>query len=426
MQSARFGSEKAGHRVGHVVHHPFPNFMQEKKLTQLPQHMYPALFTAWRHLQGANMDLLPLPTGRGRVAQAPFVGFALTEWDGGQFMHFACRIDQSGCVPRQMRTCSCAETTTTANEFLDLEKKEATKIAAIEERKAIFQHWLFFGLLAEFHGLNDPSSHDSHQNPSMATAERARSIRKLYDTFVKNDVITSASLFEENGGKQMVGHLLQNRDPENLVARFRYLHECLGFVSNMLHALSAEGPTFLDPSTVLSIAGLVELLASSLSVLNTSQSETQYVTSSTGILAAKFLDPRSDASDAMANSRWCRSDVERIRHIFFGISTRYFLSHLEKPETSYTHSVKTCSFARCGAAQIDPCTYKLSHVEDCKACDLAGLDENEVKRILMQTTTFPILRLVLHDQGGVDIYVEEYMGAGTGKRRPYVALSHVS
>lgn len=363
------------------------------------------------------MDLLPSPAGRSRLTRTPFVGFKLAKWDGGQFMHFACRKNQLGCVSRHLRKCLCAEAVGIACEPLDL-----------KEKKAIIQHWLFFGLLAEFYGLNDVPHHDSHQKPSLPTAERARGISNLYQTFVKDKRITCASLFEEEGGKQMVDHLLSNRDFEDLSARFRYLHDCLGFVSGMLHALSAEdtSPRHVFNNTIfLSIAGLVELLASSLSVLNTSRPEIQHIASGSGILAAKYLDPGGCAYNTMVKAGWCRSDVERIRHVFFGISTRHFLRHLAKPTTSYTHGEAACSFARCGAAQIDPDSYQLSHAGSCKKCDLARLDEVEVKRILMQTTTFPILRLVLHDHGGVDIHIEAYVGTKTTRRRPFVALSHV-
>ncbi|KAK0701904.1 hypothetical protein B0T26DRAFT_682002 [Lasiosphaeria miniovina] len=125
----------------------------------------------------------------------------------------------------------------------------------------------------------------------------------------------------------------------------------------------------------------------------------------------------------MLNKEWCRSDIERIRQSFYGLATRHFLSHLQKPRT-FSHS--SCSVQMCSAAQINTSTYALTHVKDCAGCDIIGIDQEDVKSILKSSSSadaFPVLRFDFSENGDgkvVRIHVEMY-----NADKPYVALSHV-
>ena len=84
-----------------------------------------------------------------------------------------------------------------------------------------------------------------------------------------------------------------------------------------------------------------------------------------------------------------------------------------------------CSESVCLAAQIDNSRYKLSHAEGCvegDGCEEFEVDIEEVKRVLVEGGSYPVLVFEEVEGGGVGLGVREYVEG----RDEYVALSHVS
>jgi hypothetical protein len=172
---------------------------------------------------------------------------------------------------------------------------------------------------------------------------------------------------------------------------------------------------------LISIAGLGELFTNALNLGLKSKVFDVSLPTPIGISwRLTYLEAKGSVEAQMIDANWCRSDVERIRQLYQGLSTQHFLSHLGKAPSGLSHA--SCSFQRCEAAQIKKGTYVLSHAEGCKSCEVLGVDETEVKNILLHGESFPILRIEAASGNGIglEIRVEEYTSD-----KPYVAISHV-
>jgi len=323
-------------------------------------------------------------------------------------MHYACRNGWLDRVPLRLRKCSCPAP------YL-----EPFRPTAPEESQVFYQNWFFFGLLAELYGLNDePEDDETHTRAPAHTPERTERLDWIYDNFTRSGSegahILGAKLLDEQERTRVM--YLMTRDAK----RFDYPKECLQFACFMM-GMNPNKSEF-EPSILMSIAALGELVCSVMDIfvrrgLFNSSGQTFVL----GSWVYRYPEPRSDAEAKMLDNGWCTSDLERIRNVYHGFNTRYFLSRLQKPIAGADHHA-SCSSTRCTAAQIVMELYKLSHAGENCACTEVGVDTGATEYILSGTKSFPVLRLRFAegDSESVTITVEEY---SPGK--PYVALSHV-
>ncbi|KAK3374325.1 hypothetical protein B0T24DRAFT_704698 [Lasiosphaeria ovina] len=377
------------------------------------------------------MDLLPSPTGKSMLGQTPYVGGS-HRWDGGPFLHYACRKGWLENVPVHLRKCACSVPYRDRRHFQPLQQGE---------KETFLQTWLFFGLLAEFYGLNGDftavaPSDSSHSKATKPDPDRSVEIERLYTIFVKatprpaghdydaqESIISGAPLHDQKEYQRIVSHLMRSlvdaKDSGASRHYLDYLYESLRFTAGLISSLNVS-PTDFRSSIAVSVSALGEVCVSSLHWLAQRFEIPRF---SGGIWGSHYLKADGDVEKEMLNKEWCRSDIERIRQSFYGLATRHFLSHLQKPKT-FSHS--SCSVQMCSAAQINASTYALTHVKDCAGCDTIGIDQEDVKSILKSsasTDAFPVLRFELSENGDgkvVRIHVEMY-----NADKPYVALSHV-
>jgi len=295
------------------------------------------------------MDFLASPKDQSRLGKTPYVAGESEKWDGGQFLHYACRRGQLGFVPFRLRRCSCAAP--------DLELLQPIN----KEKEVLFQTWFFFGLLAEFFDLNDEPNDATHNLVAGSNPSLDDDIKKLYETFLDGGNLSGTNVLEFKGDQMLLAHL-HKYSLEDRAKRSEHLHSCLGFIFHMLSHISiSEAPMSLSIS--MSIAGLGEYLNTTLRNMGLPDTGNHRRPSHrSGAWGRNYLESKSEEEEYMISRNWCKSDVEYVRQQFQGLSTRYFLSHLEKPGMA-SHGGKTCSFQRCGAAQLDPDNYKLSHAE---------------------------------------------------------------
>lgn len=302
--------------------------------------------------------------------------------------------------------------------------------------QAFWQTWFFFGLLAEFHGLNATPGHDQpppQPPPAGKGPDADPELEALYNDFTvlvapegvprrrqrqrprRQRYLTGARLVRD-GGWASLASAIGAGDQDVRLARMEHLQTCLTTVDDLVSHISYKQR--MDPAQpmLLSIYALINYLVAGLASLKAETIlHTEMSTEPHG-----YLEPSSEAERAMIAAGWCMSDTERIRIYYRGLSTKHFLCHMVKPDAGYSH--EGCSRRRCSAAQIVAAKYAVSHADGCTGCRLDVVDEEEVKRILRTTDTFPILRLEFTDehQTAVNITVEEYC-----KSKPYIALSHV-
>lgn len=118
---------------------------------------------------------------------------------------------------------------------------------------------------------------------------------------------------------------------------------------------------------------------------------------------------------------WCPSEVEKVRTQCFGLNALHYVSRLRKIGPRRDHS--RCHKLRCLAFQIRMNEYQPAHVDQCRGCDLVGVDLEGMMRILEKTQSFPVLtgrtsRNEVHERDEVQV---EAFEPGV----PYVAISHV-
>ena len=359
------------------------------------------------------MDLLLSPQDPSRPRQnAPYV--CTEQWDGGSFFHYALRKDRLRSVPVTLRRFLVEEGSTdvSGGEFLEILYPTPQ-----EELQAFFQTWFFFGLLAEFLGINQVEGVE----PAVDADTAARELGSLRDdyTFEENGVryLTGAKLLEpELGMRVMVRVKAAKPDTTH---RISYLHRCLVFTAHML----ANGiHTVFDPRVRHSISALGELFSTAMAMgMNLGRLP------KTGLVFGFSWSNRyirsGDATElTMLQNGWCGSEIEKIRYLYQGLGTQHFLSQMRKEEPYRVHS--QCPTDGCIAFQLDMGTYRPSHARENCECDMVFVDHAAVDTILKNSHTFPLIRIKHSSNASSDqdftMEIEKYEPGV-----PYVAISHV-
>lgn len=331
-------------------------------------------------------------------------------------------------VPERLRqyTAPRDSTNSTPGSTLDADDEFTEHILPTPqpEQEAFLQTWLFFGLLAEFFGLNE---NDAGQRLVDAkTAEKE--IAALYEDYVEE-------IDDRNGNSTPVKYLtgsrmLQAKDAPFLIVtrlrlagsairqRIQHLHRCLSFSCFLLNtAIQTE----FDPAIKSSIAALGELLSTGFATASTLKRIPSAGASFSFAWADRYLEDGGQLEGHMLTHGWCRSEVEKIRSVNQGLGTRHYLSHMRKGGPQRDHS--SCSKEGCVAFQIDAATYRPSHVQQGCSCGLQAVDTAKVQQVLRETSGYPVLdiRPVTDGDGqALQMTVEPYSASV-----PYVAISHV-
>ncbi|AEO64793.1 uncharacterized protein THITE_2086288 [Thermothielavioides terrestris NRRL 8126] len=360
------------------------------------------------------MDLLVVPSSPTLpVRKAPYV--CTEHWDGGKYLDYAARKGRMSTVSPSLRGFVTAGATQTDAEYL-----EPIHPTPQAQQQSFFQTWFFFGLLAEFLGLNEADDGTRQIDEELAKEE----IESLYQDFVVVDedgrrFISGGKLLEPGMGSHLMDRFKQTR--QGVAHRAKYLHDCLQFTCAMLHT---GIHTDFDRDVLYSIAALGELFC------------TSFVTAANfGLLpnglphfslpwSQNYLKPRGELEKHMLENGWCKSEIEKLRWVYQGLGTQHFLSRMRKEEPHGDHT--GCSADGCVAFQLDE-TYRPRHATAGCACAFIGAEHvNTVQTILKTTKGYPVLRFdTVIDPGSVDglraeLTVEEY-----SDEVPYVAISHV-
>ncbi|POR38277.1 Uncharacterized protein TPAR_01537 [Tolypocladium paradoxum] len=350
------------------------------------------------------MDLLCVPEEPSAPTErCPYV--CAEEWDGGVYRMYPQRKGLSRLVPEGLRL--IPEVPIPADQpFL-----EGLYPTPLEELQPFLQTWLFFGLVAEFLGLNEVAPGIRLIDESDA----AREIALLYKECVLEEegiqYLTGAAVLEKS---KLI--LERTKLAPDRVQRLVYLRDCLYYSVVMLHLIQAN----LDYRIRNSIAALGELFSTGLYAAAT-LAQPRIELPIVGLNWYRdYIKPKGDLEAQMLQSGWCPSEIEKLRSQFQGVFTMHYTSRLTMPERHGTHH--DCSLHACRAFQLDIDTYKPLHVSGDCDCAHMEVDMSSVLSILHSTSSYPVIRVEQSADGPEALrLIAEPWTPGT----PYVALSHV-
>jgi len=329
------------------------------------------------------MDILCGPTTSSRPAErAKYLCGPHERWDSGPFLTYLDRRTLTSSIPVP---------------FSDLRKP-----AELTEEHAVYTTWLFFGLLAEFLGLNGAPQSGTQQT-----------LGDLYQACITVD---------RDGVHYLTGHnvaALQFRvvsaigASADIGSRLSYLFACAG-ISNKLLCWTSQP---FERGLKFGIAALGEFLTNViLSGLRTGAFGTVMSPWTSFSWKFDYLDDNTPVQQAMIEAGWCKSDLFRINALYASISSAYHLSMLDRRVPGRDHS--HCSETKCFAAQIDNTTYRLSHTTNDCNCQEFRVDTSSIHDILLESETYPIL---VFDPDDETVLTVKPFTIGDD----YVAISHV-
>lgn len=288
-----------------------------------------------------------------------------------------------------------------------------------EELGGHLQTWLFFGLVAEFLGLNEQEDGQHIVDSSQAEAE----LDVLYEESV---------IVKEDGGKYITGLKVLSLMPlilkrvgagaetvGGIGQRLIYLDHCV----NYPHEVTARW----DISKVLlhgikySLAALGELFSEVLQTVNYENRLQLQLISALNTWSRGYLVAGGWLEGQMLAHGWCSSEIEKFRTELVSIQAMHYVSRLRKIGPRKDHS--RCHKYRCVSFQIRMDSYQPAHVEQCRGCDLLDVDLDGTMSILEKTHSFPVLtgKTAWNEVHKRDEAQVEAFELGI----PYVAISHV-
>ncbi|PHH93408.1 hypothetical protein CDD83_3721 [Cordyceps sp. RAO-2017] len=324
---------------------------------------------------------------------------AIEDWDGGQFHEYPRRKARLRLVPWGLRRGSDVE----ASQEPYLELLHPTPQ---DELQPFLQTWLFFGLSAEFLGLNEVAPGVRLIDEATARTEIAQLHRHLAR--------------EEGGAKYLSGAaeldllpLIRERTQlaSDIDQRLASLNDCLHFALLFLHSVRDN----LDEGFYYSIAALGDLLSTVLYTLASASVKPLSLN-----WQFRYISHGSSVESQMLNNGWCPSEIDKIRSQFTSLTTMHYASRLKnaRPQLSHTHCSKACQ-----AFQIDMATYRPLHAPQCEqGCPSINVDIAAVQSVLRSTDFYPVLRVQwpADEADGLRLLIKQYQPGES-----YVALSHV-
>lgn len=279
--------------------------------------------------------------------------------------------------------------------------------------RACVQTWLFFGLIAEFLALNETDDGVRYVPLEQAEAEMAELYRELSTTSADgNRFLSSASIVHKT-------ELFRQRlvlEPNRSV-RYTYLHSCLSRTVLLLENTAGT----LGHCVRYSIACVGELFTTSLYTGSYLARPPIELPINGFNWFRDYLKVGGEVETQMIAQGWCPSEVEKIRHVFQGISSLHYVSRMRPRTTPEDHM--RCSGYACRAFQIDITTYKPRHAVDGCECAEVCVDESALSQILKTSPSYPVLKINVTRIDGndsVEVTMEPYT-----EGVKYVALSHV-
>ncbi|KAK3687901.1 hypothetical protein B0T22DRAFT_535200 [Podospora appendiculata] len=354
------------------------------------------------------MDFLCIPETPSRPLTKTLYPCGPEErWDGKSFLGFAHRKGLQHIVPMDLRP---------DGDPGDVPFRELIHPTPLDEQHRIYTTWFIFGLLAEFLGVN-PDENGFRQLAQVMQPDEA--VEELYQTCVATDAadgnryLAMARLFDDNILGLLVYRVTATYGGP-MQARLNHLSNCLRVTKGMLDCARID----FDPPLKCAIAALGEFLSLSIqaSFAEVRKQAPSLTRPQVGFSwKSNMFQLGSEIREKMPAAGWCKSDWSRANAVYQNLQTLHYLSYLDRFVPGRDHGV--CTEASCRAAQIDNATYKLSHAVPGCECNEFVVDIASIKRILLETDTFPVL---IFDPDKTDLVVRKFEPGVE-----YIAISHV-
>jgi hypothetical protein len=342
------------------------------------------------------MEFLLSPTHRGNppisIPGTPYV--AEERYDGGPWISY---LSRNGKVNNTFNGSSF--------DFMEHVRAESVNPTPVKEKESLLQTWLYFGLIAEFVGINagDNTRPAKHQDSE-------KLVEQIYDSLlVRGDGQTWVRLDVDHlEGFLAMGKAHLPQDPDAREKRYNHLNECLTCTHQVLANLLKE----FNHAIKSSIAALGELFTHSLGA----ELERLQVPRSFGRNWGRgFLNEEAKAS--MKEHGWCVSDITRAEAKYQSVQTLSIVRMLDKSLPARDHS--RCTDSTCEAYQINTRQYEPRHqVRGCN-CQQLVVNVTDLKSVLFKDDRFPLIRLKR------DLHDLTYEIVESDVDTPYIALSHV-
>lgn len=255
---------------------------------------------------------------------------------------------------------------------------------------AFCQKWLFFGLIAEFLGVEFKE-------------EEWTSTRQEDGVQI---VSTSALLPRLESWRLNMMKLLPSDKLHRTENLTRLLNEVDHYLITLTFSYDFENNSDLLPLDLsLSLSALHETLA--VALRSALEGSTVNVSSHGGF---------PNLTQRLLSNGWCRSDIHRV-HQNGGILTKYYTSRLGKLPVWRDHS--ECSIELCFAGRVDSDTYETKHVVDSCNCKSVGIPTEKIANAIDNCDT-PLVMLETTSDG--DILT---LSTKTSYTHNHTAISHV-
>lgn len=286
--------------------------------------------------------------------------------------------------------------------------------AGIPEISEALQTWLYFGLIAEFLGLNETEDGEIFVD----ARQRKNEIESIHQQFSIHKggqaYLTGLPIL---GMKDLIWE--RAKLAPVVYDRLVYLGQTLQIANSILSTLQVD----IAFEIRYSIAALGEILTTAL-FIGTHLIQPPVKLPVLGFnWFDNFIQARGQLESDMIRRGWCPSEIAYVRAEFMRINTLNCLSKMKRPTTSADGNHSACTIHCCKAFYIDMETYKPKHVEPDCACDNVSADPDLIVDILETSSSFPILKLTFDGSSldSLSIEVEKY-----SDNVEYIALSHVS
>jgi hypothetical protein len=344
------------------------------------------------------MEFHLLPIHRGDppipVPRTPFV--SRERYDGGPWLSYSARKGKAAHALDG-----------TPFDSLSHQRAECINPTPVDEQESFFQTWLYFGLVAEFTGVNsvDEASFDPDKRQGIDHIYNTILVLDGDQSYVKLDQKTLGILLD-------LGRAKLPSDIDGKKKYYNHLQLCLSYV----HVMISMVPKEFNHAIRCSILALGELFTFS---TNFALEALQVPLSFGRSWSTSFLS--DEMKESMKHHGWCPSDIARAEAKYQSIQTLYMARMLDKKLPYRSH--KHCTEWVCNSYQINMGEYQALHQElqdpVCPCRELEVSERATTKILLRDDESYPLLRF----KG--DLFDLSYEIVESSLNIPYVAISHV-
>jgi hypothetical protein len=325
-------------------------------------------------------------------------------WDGGEFATYPSRMGKAKFTKLRLRGQTGLLDST--EPYIDTRANAPHHSALVGELEDFLQTWLYFGLLAEFLGLNS-ATYCGHGSEAVET---------LYGNCLQYHQDLP---FINGHGVRVLVAFIQLRVAEISTIdhpRWERLDSCLQLSFDILVLHRGD----IDHLLLYSIAslsdGLRRIWWMSITRRDTNWSANPALSTREpwGMLCSRGLGPR------LLQHGWCPSEIARVNDKPGGLDAFHYFTRLKKPKPWLDHA--SCTAHVCMALQAKVVSLSASHHRPHCECHEITVDSTAIHRILESTPYYPVLRFHRNPRSDTafELIVEQYTPGV-----PYVALSHV-